>query len=272
MIYADLHSHTLLTDGMLTPEQLVDAAAEAGIKVFALTDHDSTEGLARTREQCRKRGLEWVPGVEISCDYADKGGHLLGLFLKEWEQPAIQAIFAASKDERRARVYAQVARLKELNFEITPEEIFAKAGGQTVAKPHTADVLVDKGYFKDRDEVFDQLLGDGKPGAVGRSKLHLRDAINAVHGAGGKAFIAHPILENFSDAQLREMKSLGLDGIEINHPDQDATARLRYRKIAVELGLAISGGSDFHLTPRDALGKNGLTEAEWKELRAAIGV
>lgn len=272
MIHADLHSHTLLTDGTLTPEQLVDAAAEAGLKVFALTDHDSTEGLARTREQCKNRGLEWVPGVEISCEYAETGCHLLGLFLQDWEQPALQRIFDASKDERRARVYKQVERLVELGYAITVEEIFARAGGQTVAKPHTADALIAKGYFKDRDEVFDQLLGDGKPGHVGRARLLLKDAITAVKNAGGQPFIAHPILENFSDDQLREMKGLGVVGIEINHPDQDDTARTRYRALAKELNWAVSGGSDFHLTPRDALGKNGLTKAEYEELRAALGM
>lgn len=267
MIHADLHSHSILSDGTLTPEALVDAADAAGIRAFALTDHDSTEGLPRAQAQCALRGIEWVPGVEISCDYAEKGGHLLGLFLKNWQDAALQEIFRLSKDERRARVFVQVKVLNELKYEITAEEVFAQAGGETVAKPHVAQVLIDKGYFKNRDEVFDKLLGDGQPGHVGRQKLHLREAIQAVHTAGGIAVIAHPILEGFSDAQLHEMKSLGIDGIEVNHPDQDEAARSRYVKLAKELNLCITGGSDFHLIPRDALGINGLTAAEFAALK-----
>jgi len=267
MIHADLHSHSILSDGTLTPEELVDAAADAGIKVFALTDHDSTEGLARARARCAARGIEWIPGVEISTDFAKTGAHLLGLFLRDWDQPALQDIFKVSRDGRRARVHAQVARLNELGYAITAEEVFAQAGGATVAKPHVAQVLIDKGHFKDRDEVFDKLLGDGKPGAVERPKIMLPQAIAAVHAAGGMAVLAHPGLEGFSDEQIAELKEAGLDGLEVFHPDHSPEQRGKFIALAGKLQLKMSGGSDFHLTPRDALGVNGLDAERYAQLR-----
>lgn len=267
MIHADLHSHSILSDGTLTPEELVDAAAAAGIRVFALTDHDSTEGLERARARCAERGIEWIPGVEISTDYEKTGAHLLGLFLQEWEQSALQNIFKISRDGRRARVHAQVARLNELGYVITADEVFAQAGGETVAKPHVAQVLIDKGHFKDRDEVFDKLLGDGKPGAVERPKITLPQAIAAVHAAGGMAVLAHPGLEGFSDEQITALKGEGLDGIEVFHPDHSPGQRENFIVLAAKLKLKMSGGSDFHLTPRDALGVNGLDAKQHARLR-----
>lgn len=265
-IHADLHSHSICSDGTLAPEALVDAAADAGIRVFALTDHDSTEGIERARARCAARGIEWVAGVEISTEFGEQSAHLLGLWLSDWNHPGLQAIFARSKDERRARVHRQVEVLKELGYELTPEEVFARAGGETVAKPHVAQVLIDKGYFRDRDEVFDKLLGDGKPGYVGRAKLTIAEAIGAVHAAGGKAVLAHPGLEGFDDAAIGAMRSIGLDGLEVHHPDHSPDQRRRFTGLAETLGLIVTGGSDFHLTPRDALGKNGLDAGRFAAL------
>src|SRR6266545_7947736 len=188
----DLHTHTTASDGTYSPAELVAEAARRGVRVLAITDHDSTEGLTEAMAAAeRRRPLEIVPGIEINCDVEGAEIHILG-YLMDWPAPWFQDFCREQRRERRERVYRMAERLATLGMPIDAEEVFAIVKEGSAGRPHVAQVMVARGYVKTVREAFDKYLGAGKPGHVQRKKLTPEDAVRLIRKAGGAPAFAHP--------------------------------------------------------------------------------
>ena len=260
--------HSTASDGTDAPSALGALARTAGLAAIALTDHDTTAGLAAAAEGCLAAGVAFVPGIEVSADPgvvkpADEEGkprqsgtlHILGLFI----DPADSELARISRGMQRARDQrnpAIVAKLQELGVRITYDEVLALAAGEgtsSVGRPHIGQVLVAKGYVKSMQDAFNRYIGSRGAAYVRRDRLDPRDAIAAIHHAGGMAVLAHPVqLACGSDDELeyvvRRLIDLGLDAIETRHSDHTPALFQKYEALAAKLALSTSGGSDYHGT------------------------
>lgn len=260
MSHCDLHAHTNASDGTDTPAQLARGAALAGLSALALTDHDTTAGHDACREACGAVGVEFVPGVELSGDargLLDSLGqdqpaqlHILGLFVGS-ESPELRSLCESLREGRDARVPRMLAALGALGMPVTLEEVRAAAAGAVLCRPHVAQALLDRAYVASRQEAFDRYIGLGGPAYVEKDDGAAAECIGAIHASGGVAVLAHPISLNCSGrvqlcAVLGRLRDLGLDGVEVLHSDQPAEFSRVVAELARELGLAPSGGSDYH--------------------------
>jgi predicted metal-dependent phosphoesterase TrpH len=257
----DLHLHSDRSDGSLPVRDLVREVARAGVTVFALTDHDTVDGLEEAREEAKLLGLRQLNGVEISTALEGLELHVLGYGFDP-HYPLLSALFAAAKEQRSARMPRMIARLQRLGLAISLEEVTALAVGQAPGRPHLAQALVARGYARDINQAFRSFLRQGAPGWVPKTAPSPQEAIESIHAAGGKAVWAHPLTAAIQrpggfDRLVRELRAGGLDGLEVVHPGQHPGARRRIRSVARELGLVLTGGSDFHgaLTPGIAIGR-----------------
>ena len=273
----DLHMHSTISDGSLPVEALVEAVERAGVGVFALTDHDSVDGLALARKQAARRGLTLISGVEISTRHEQSELHILGYGFDP-EHPLLVEKLAQQKAARHDRVPLLVARLNELGLRITTDDVYRVANGANPGRPHVARALVELGQVRDTDEAFRRFLGDTAPANVKKHVPSPREAIGWIHAAGGKAVWAHPLARPIQrqggfDLMVRELKAAGLDGLEEIHPSQDPGIRRRIRLLARDLGLRVSGGSDFHgdATPGVGIGRGrGRDVVDVKVLEALL--
>ncbi len=247
----DLHTHSIVSDGTDTPAELIANAVAAGLDVVGLTDHDTFDGLAEAAAAADELGIGFVPGIEISCAWGDQEVHMLG-FLLDQSDARLGALLAEAQTSRNDRVPRMVARLGELGFELTVDEVLAQAAeGATVGRPHIADALVARGYFPHRRDAFDRLIGNDQPGYVERFKPQVIDVIEAIHGAGGVAVVAHAkgLKGVASDEAIIDwVTNHDLDGIEVDHQEHDAATREHLRALANSLDVIITGSSDYHGT------------------------
>jgi hypothetical protein len=241
----DLHTHTTASDGTYTPRELVAEAASRGVRVLAVTDHDSTEGLAEALEEAeRRRPLEIISGIEINCDVEGAEIHILG-YLMDWRAPWFQDFCREQRRERRARVHRIVERLAALGMPLEADEVFAIVKEGSAGRPHVAQVMVARGYVKTVREAFDKYLGAGKPGHVQRKKLTPEDAVRLIRKAGGVPVLAHPGLAD-RDALIPGLIAAGLMGIECYYTEHSAGQRAAYLQLCKDHDLVATGGSDFH--------------------------
>jgi predicted metal-dependent phosphoesterase TrpH len=243
----DLHLHTTASDGRLAPRELVDLAAASGLRVMAVTDHDTTGAVADVQAYARAQGLEAVAGIEITAVLDGRDVHMLAYFV-DITDAAFQRFLASQRASRIARLEAIGARLAELGVPVRLEAALALARMQTslsVGRPQAARALVAAGHVKDMHQAFDRWLGHGRPGFVPRVGPAPVDIIPIVHAAGGLVSIAHPGRTQI-DEQLPGLRDAGLDAIEVYHSDHDEATTSRYGALAGELGLLVTGGSDFH--------------------------
>ena len=240
----DLHTHTTVSDGTLSPTALVELAAKVGLAAIAITDHDHLGALPEARRAGDRLGVEIVAGVELSVSYGDADVHLLGYFVDP-DEPRLAARLAQFRAVREERGRLIVEKLQALGVDIQMSDLPA---AQSVGRPHVAQALVAKGIVKSVDEAFQKWLGDGGPAYVEKAKMDGREAIALVHGAGGVAVLAHPGLlsDKVRYRALRELAAAGLDGVEVEHSRHSAEERRRLRDLAAELSLIETGGSDFH--------------------------
>ena len=253
--------HSTLSDGSLSVTELVTAVKASGVTAFALTDHDSVDGMADAADLARAHGLTHVTGVEISTRIDTLELHILGYGF-DAENPVLCAALEGQKSARQARIPKLVKRLNDLGIELTVEDVLLAANGGNPGRPHVARALIARGICTDTDDAFRRFLGDSGPANVRKPVPAPRDAISWLHAAGGKAVWAHPLARPIHrqggfDTLSRELRAVGLDGIEEIHPAQDSSARKRIRRIAAELDLKLTGGSDFHgaASPGVSLGK-----------------
>jgi predicted metal-dependent phosphoesterase TrpH len=254
----DLHAHTTASDGTFDPAELVALAEAAGLNVVAITDHDGTSGWAEARRALqygRDAGV-WssiqtvVPGVEISCKIHGIGLHMLG-YLFDPEYPDLADALAEIRESRTRRAEAMVAKARELGAPITWERVQEIADGGVVGRPHVATALVEAGVVPSVDAAFTpDWLGEGGRARVEKLDMDPIRAIGLVKAAGGVTVMAHPLAWRrgpvVTDEDIAAFAAAGMDGIEMNHPDHGPKERDRVRALAKEVGLLVTGSSDWH--------------------------
>jgi hypothetical protein len=253
MKYVDLHCHSTASDGTLSPTQVVRLAVESGLSALALTDHDTIGGIAEAAAEAKALNLDFLPGIEISCEYPHPGTmHLLGYGVDpdSTSLRELTTTLIAGRDNRNPRI---IAKLQELGVSITMEEVEHESGGVVVGRPHIAAILLRKGYVSSMKNAFDKYLAPGGLAYFDKERLTARQAIGMIRQSRGLPVLAHPVqLRTENDAQLdrviKDLLDLGLAGIEVVHSDHDGGLIEKYTGIAGRYGLLMTGGSDFHGT------------------------
>lgn len=242
--FVDLHAHTRASDGLLSPTELVDHAAGVGLRVLAVTDHDTTAGIEEAVAAGGDRGIEVVPGVEISTSHDGTEVHLLGYFVDHGSADLTRQL-SSRRDDRDVRAREMVARLRALGVEIGYDDVVREAGNAAVGRPHVAAALVRGGWVETRQEAFDRYIADGRPAAVPKPVFPLVDAIALLRSMDAVAVIAHPGLLKRPEL-LPEMVPLGIAGIEVFYPKHLPEQKRELLSFAAAHGLVPTGGSDFH--------------------------
>ncbi len=243
----DLHLHTTASDGTLAPDALVRRAASAGITVLSVTDHDTVDGLAEARAAAGPLGLRLIDGIEITAVEDGRDVHLLAYFFDPGA-PSLVEFLSAQRADRVRRVEEMAARLRELGAPIDDAGLLGAARrhpGRSIGRPQVAAALVAAGVVGSRQEAFERLLGDDGPAYVPRRGASPGQVIARVRAAGGIVSLAHPALLR-NDAIIPRLAVEGLAALEVCHSDHSEADEWRYRRLAASLGLAVSGGSDFH--------------------------
>lgn len=261
-MFCDLHMHTTASDGTDTPESLPRLVKTAGLTGFALTDHDTTDGLAACAKAAKRLKLAFIPGIELSAnpDLDNAVGeeapvprgtmHILGYGIRH-DDPQLAKIKTWLLEAREQRNPNMVARLNELGVRLDYDEVVAEAGGGVIGRPHIAQVMVRKGYVKSVHEAFARYIGEGKDAYTRKDRLSAADAIAAIRNAGGVAVLAHPVQLKLSDDHslehtVKRLKDLGLSGIETRHSDHGPDDIERFTQLAQRYHLLTTGGSDYH--------------------------
>jgi len=259
MALIDLHTHSTASDGTLSPADLVAEAAREGLAAVALTDHDTLAGLPEARQAGERLGIDVIAGVELSVADGDRSVHLLGLFLPDRPGPLAEAL-ADLREKRHGRNRRILEKLKTLGIAIPYEAVTALAGG-TVGRPHIARAMLDAGAATSLKEAFTRYLGIHGRAYVPKDKLALPEAIALLHAEGALTSLAHPYMLGLGGTALIETakryRDAGLDAVEALYTEHSQAQTLEYLALARRLGLAVSGGSDFHgaVKPEVKLGR-----------------
>jgi len=266
----DLHIHSTLSDGTLSPEQIVARAASLGISAIAIADHDVTEGIEAATSAARPLGLQVVPAVEINTDYHDTEIHILGYFIDP-QAPVLVQLLEGIREGRRKRNRQIVQRLNALGVGLSEQRVLEIAGAGSVCRPHIAFAMTEAGYVGSVTEAFDRFLGHGRPAFVPRASVTPQQAMDVIHAAGGISVIAHP-LKVRDDSLVDSMIAAGAMGIEAFHTDHTPDQQRHYLAMASRRGLLVTGGTDSHgpLWPRPVeIGSVNIPEWVWPQLLEA---
>ena len=269
----DLHLHTTASDGALAPAALVERAHGAGIRTLSVTDHDTMAGVTAAAAAAAARGLEFLPGIEITAVHERRDVHMLAYFL-DAEPPGLAGFLAAARRDRARRAREMSAKLAALGAPIEIEDLVAaaEASGRAVARPTVARALLDAGHVTSVQQAFDRWLADGKPAYVARSGAAPAEVVRLVARAGGVSALAHPGLLRKDDL-IPDLVHAGLGAVEVFHSEHDSVDQARYLRMATDLGLAVCGGSDFHGDDHHraaSLGRVGLPGERFADLRRRI--
>ena len=255
----DLHCHSTFSDGSYAPAKLVEMGRAAGLSGLALTDHDCMKGIPEFLEAGKGKDIRLVPGIELSVDCEGGQMHMLGYWMDP-QNDELNAQLEWVRDGRAMRNRKILENLNGLGFAMTWDEVLAAAGDGVVGRPHFAQIMIDKGYAKEKREAFDLWLGDGKPGYADRPRLTAERAIALIRGAGGVAVLAHPFTIRVGKermaALVAHLKEAGLAGMECYYSEHSADLTAEYLALAAANGLVPTGGSDFHgaMSPGVSLG------------------
>jgi predicted metal-dependent phosphoesterase TrpH len=242
--FADLHLHTLFSDGTFSPEELAGRGARCGLAAMSLTDHDTVEGCPRMALACRSLGIQFMPGAELTAELDGCELHVLGYFL-DLENAKLRTDLKKFQAVRQDRIREMVARLNRLNIPLRAETVFTLANCHSPGRPHVGRALVQEGFCASLDEAFDRFLKKGRPAHVPKFKISALEAIALIHQAGGLASMAHPGL-NRSDEVIPALAASGLDGLECFHSKHTPAMTEYYLDIAARHHLLVTGGSDCH--------------------------
>lgn len=268
----DLHLHTTASDGRSAPADLIRRAAAAGIHTCAVTDHDTTAGLAEARAAAARHGVRVLAGIEITAVADGIDVHLLGYCMHP-DDPELVAFLADQRQDRRRRIGEMLDRLEGLGITLPRQRMLrhaSKAAGRAIGRPVIARQLVAHGHARDMADAFDRYIGTGKPAFVPRRGAAPADVVALVGRAGGVVSFAHPGKLGL-DHLLAPLAAAGLGAIEAFHPDHDAAATERYRAMARALNVGVSGGSDYHGPASgraESLGRVGLPADAFDDLLA----
>jgi predicted metal-dependent phosphoesterase TrpH len=245
----DLHTHTTQSDGTFSPRELVKEAARVGLDALAITDHDTFAGYDQATEFAAQASIELICGVELSTKFHGRSVHLLAYFLKQAPTQEFRSWVASLEASRHQRNLGLIEKLSAEGVDIRMEEVSRRAG-KIVARPHFAAVMVEKGYAVSIQQAFSKYLNESASCYVARNGPKFEEAIAQILASGGLPVLPHPCrvtrnpgaLEN----DLVQMRGMGLRGIEVYHSDHSQSDRELYESLALKLGLAVTGGSDFH--------------------------
>lgn len=250
MLNVDLHSHSTVSDGTLSPEEVAQRAHAHGVDVWALTDHDEVDGLASAQKAAESLGIQFIPGVEISVTWLDRTVHIVGLGI-DYSNPELIQALSKVRQGRTMRAQRMGERLQELGIEGAYEGALSYATNpELVSRTHFARFLVDHGHSKNMKEVFRRYLGDNKAADVPMQWASLDESVQWIKGAGGKAVIAHPGRYKFTKQQFdllyqqfKEMGGIGIEVVTGSHPEREYA---HFAAVARRFGFEASCGSDFH--------------------------
>ena len=250
MLNIDLHCHSTISDGLLTPTQLVEHAATRGVNVLALTDHDDVGGLAEARAVAMEKNITLVNGAEISVDWRGQTIHIVGLGINP-EHPSLVRGLESIRNGRLVRARNIAAQLDKFGIYGSFEGACRNAGeGHLLGRMHFARFLIQQGHAKDAKAVFKKYLVKGKPGYAPHQWVPLSDAVGWICGSGGRAVIAHPgrykLSKKALDELLEEFRALGGEAIEVITGSHTPEQSLLFARHSQRLGLLASRGSDFH--------------------------
>ena len=243
----DLHTHSTFSDGTFTPLQLVKYAEEKGLKAFALTDHDTTEGVKEAKRI--ETNVEVISGVEISTRYDKKEIHIVGLYVNE-NDTDLNKQLKYYREKRVTRNFEILEKLNSLGVNITIDDVKESCTGDVISRAHIAKALVSKGFVGSYTEAFDRYLGDNKCAYVPRETLNYEESMELITKAGGVPVLAHPLLYKMSDTNLENMmvklRQKGLKAVELYYSTHSNSDTQHIMAMANRVGLIYSGGSDFH--------------------------
>lgn len=244
MSFVDLHLHSTASDGTAAPEEVVRRAAEAGLSGISLTDHDTVGGLEEARAEARRRGIDFLPGAELSANEPGRGVHLLAYGFEPTD-PGMSEFFRTFREDRVRRAREIVRRLNELGVDLDYDAVSREATGGLPTRAHVARALVREGHAPDEETTFRRWIARGGPAFVEKRPTPPRQVFEMVHAAGGVVLLAHPG-RAFGADDVRRWVDEGLDGVEVLHPGNDPGVRTRLNHLASELDLLRGGGSDWH--------------------------
>lgn len=240
---ADLHTHTIYSDGAHTPAEVVEMAHRNGLSVIAITDHDSVNAIQEAAECGRDLGVEVITGLELSTDVDDKEVHILAYFM-DVNNDELQKYLSFFRDERFHRARRMVQKLRNLGLKISIEDVMEKAKNSAVGRPHIAYTMVDLGIVSNYQEAFERFIGDRGPAFERKIHVSPQSALKLISDSGGLSFIAHPGF--MKEELLMKLINAGVDGIEVIHPSHNESQIQFYRGIVNQYCLLETGGSDFH--------------------------
>lgn len=248
--YIDLHIHSNVSDGSVTPKGIIDLAYALKLSAVALTDHDTVSGLSEFMDYGRNFPMYTVPGVEISAALQSNEVHIVGLFI-DYNSESLNELLFKIRQDRDRRNISIISKLCSLGYEISIDEVLAIAGGETVGRPHFAQILIHKGYFTEVREAFEKCLKRGAPAYCSRKIPKIDEVIAEIHKAGGLAVWAHPVYRRNDERSyvrrtIRKLKDMGLDGVECYYSSYSPEQQKMMLDITSEFNLLKSGGSDFH--------------------------
>lgn len=248
-------------------------AADSGVSVLAISDHDSVEALPAAVEAAEKFGVTLIPAVELSANLGEYDLHILGYFI-DYEDAALATELARLRQSRHERAEVMVDLLKEAGFDLSVEDVLRFSEGGAVGRSHVAKALVERGAASTVREAFERLIGHGRPFYVPKAALTPAESIALVHAAGGLAVIAHPGVNQLPEQLLLSLIALGLDGVEAYHADHDEGSRAYFAQFAAEHGLLVTGGTDYHgpTAPNPVLGSVDVPEYAIRALLARGGL
>ena len=248
-----------MSDGSMTPAEVVREAKKAGLAAIALSDHDTVDGVREAVAEGKKIGVEVIPAIEFSV-ISKTETHILGYFI-DIDSPLLSDALKSIIDTRRERNEITCRKLNELGFDVTMEEALALAPNGFIGRAHFARLLMDKGYTSSVKEGFDLYLENGKYAYCGKQSMTDEEAVRLIKNCGGLAFVAHLHLTKLGDGELLEflarLKAAGLDGVEGYYTEYTPEMQEKYQSMASRLGLMLSGGTDFHaaMKPHISIGK-----------------
>lgn len=245
----DLHVHSNKSDGSFTPTELVQYAIQKGLRAFALTDHDTTDGIDEALKAAQGKNIEVIPGIEFSSEYEGKDIHIVGLYI-DYKSDFFKRRLQNFVNGRTIRNQEMCKRLTDYGFPVTYEEMLEEFPGCVITRSHYAKFMLNRGYTKTLKEAFDRYIGDTCPCFVPRKKITPMRAVEIILKAGGFPILAHPLLYHMSSQKLEKLvsllKDMGLQGLEAVYCTYSTSDEREMRTLAAKYDLCISGGSDFH--------------------------
>jgi 3',5'-nucleoside bisphosphate phosphatase len=242
--FADLHLHTAYSDGTYTPEELISESFKCGLSAISVVDHDTVEGLTFVNQAAEIKGIEVIPGIELSAEYEGLEIHILGYFINHEDRKLIERLDNLKKN-RIDRVYKIVEKLKDMGVTLDPKAVFDLSKQGTVGRLHIARAMVAEGKVNSVFEAFRKYIGDRSPAYVLGFKFSPQEAIKLIKDSGGLPVLAHPYSINNDDYIIKFIE-FGLMGLEVYYPEHSQSMINFYKNLAIKYNLFATGGSDCH--------------------------